>query len=127
MIAHAEVLFWEGIYKKPVDKIKDRNIPVEQALIDYYSRNNILLMDLRTPREYEEFHVPGSILLPLEELASRFHEIPKDKTVYLICRTGNRTLQGMRFLLTKKYSNVYNVLNGIVAWEGPLEGTADFI
>lgn len=126
MYTQVEVLFLNGIYKIPVPKIQDQNIPSEEALINYYDKD-IVLIDLRTAREYEEFHVPGSKLLPLEELANRVHEIPEDKTVYLICRTGNRTLQGMRFLLTKGYHNVYNVLNGIVAWEGPLEGTADFI
>lgn len=126
MYAQAEVLFLNGIYKIPVPKIQDQNIPIEEALINYYAKD-IILIDLRTPGEYEEFHVPGSKLLPLEELVNRVHEVPEDKTVYLICRTGNRTLQGMRFLLTKGYHNVYNVLNGIVAWEGPLEGTADFI
>lgn len=126
MYAQAEVLFLNGIYKIPVPKIQDQNIPIEEALINYYAKD-IILIDLRTPREYEEFHVPGSKLLPLEELVNRVHEVPEDKTVYLICRTGNRTVQGMRFLLTKGYHNVYNVLNGIVAWEGPLEGTADFI
>lgn len=126
LTARAEVVFQNGVFKAPLGLIQDKNVTLEAVLRNYDSRD-VLLYDLRTPEEYEEYHVPGSILLPLEELEFRYREIPKSKTAYLICRTGNRTAQGMRYLLTKGYRNVYNVLDGIIAWEGPLEGNADFL
>lgn len=126
LTAKAEVSFL-NIFDRNCDVEKeDQTISVEEALQNYY-RQDIVFFDLRRAAEYEDYHIPGSFLLPIEELEMRYREIPKDKTVYLICRTGNRTTQGMRYLLTKGYNNVFSVLDGITAWEGPLEGKADFI
>jgi len=121
-----EVNFQDGIFKTPLGLVQDKNVTLAEVLRNYNSQE-VLLFDLRTRREYEEYHVPGSILLPLEELETRYKEIPKNKTVYLICRTGNRTAQAMRYLLTRGYRKTYNVLNGIVEWEGPLEGDMEDI
>lgn len=121
-----EVNFQDGIFKTPLGLVQDKNVTLAEVLRNYNSQD-VLLFDLRTRREYEDYHVPGSILLPLEELETRYKEIPKNKTVYLICRTGNRTAQAMRYLLTRGYRKAYNVLNGIVEWEGPLEGDMEDI
>ena len=121
-----EVNFQDGIFKTPLGLVQDKNVTLAEVLRNYNSQD-VLLFDLRTRREYEDYHVPGSILLPLEELETRYKEIPKNKTVYLICRTGNRTAQALRYLLTRGYRKAYNVLNGIVEWEGPLEGDMEDI
>lgn len=98
-----------------------------QELLEAYNQGRALIYDLRTPAEYSEYHIPGSILLPYEELAERIDEIPRNTIVYIICRTGNRTTKAAAILAEYGYINIYNVVGGIHCWEGPLEGTADFL
>ena len=75
------------------------------------------LIDVRTPAEYAEAHVPDARLLCLDTLAARAHEIPKDKDVYLICRSGARSAQAGNYLMREHgYHRVINVEGGTMAW-----------
>ena len=79
--------------------------------------NSCCLIDVRTPAEYAEAHVPGARLLCLDTLAARVHEIPKDKDVYLICRSGARSAQAGNYLIREHgYDRVINVEGGTMAW-----------
>jgi rhodanese-related sulfurtransferase len=49
-----------------------------------------LVVDVRLPAEYRAMHVEPSVLLPLDEIARRRHEVPRDRDVVLVCRTGSR-------------------------------------
>jgi rhodanese-related sulfurtransferase len=73
------------------------------------------LLDVRTPGEYEEFHVPGSVLIPLDELAERVEEVPEVDRVYVICRTGARSARAVEFLNRTGYDTV-TVVGGCLAW-----------
>jgi rhodanese-related sulfurtransferase len=74
-----------------------------------------VLIDVRQPDEFEEFHVPGARLIPLDELPDRLHEIPEDRTVYAICRTGGRSSRAVRFLNANGFDAV-NVAGGSLGW-----------
>lgn len=52
-----------------------------------------MLVDVREPDEYAAGHVPGAQLLPLAIVPVRMHELPKDRPVYVICRSGGRSFQ----------------------------------
>ena len=80
-----------------------------------------ILIDVRTPGEYQDGHIPGVANIPLDELEKRIGEIPKDKKVVLICRTGNRSAQGTKFLRSKGMSNVFNSTGGMSTWKGPVK------
>ncbi|MCB0179289.1 MAG: rhodanese-like domain-containing protein, partial [Anaerolineae bacterium] len=56
-------------------------------------------------------------LIPMGEVTNRLDEIPKDKTVILTCRSGNRSGQVTDFLRNNGFDNVHNMTGGIVAWE----------
>jgi rhodanese-related sulfurtransferase len=75
------------------------------------------LYDVRTPAEYAEGHVPGTTLVPLQELQAREAEFEgdKDKTIYLICRSGGRSGQAAQYLASKGY-DVVNIQGGTSAW-----------
>lgn len=49
-----------------------------------------LLLDVRTPEEFAQGHVPGAVLVPHDQLASRLDEIPRDRWVLVYCRSGKR-------------------------------------
>lgn len=97
-----------------------RDIPIEQALADWQSKVAVIL-DVRTPGEYAEGHIPGAKLIPLDQLSSRLEEVPREGKVYIICRSGNRSAQALNLLQNKGFTNVYNVLHGMNAWRGPVE------
>lgn len=74
-----------------------------------------LVVDVRTPEEFAQGHVPGAINLPVEEVARWADRIPKDRPVYLYCRSGNRSRQAAEYLKKRGYTNLYNVEGGVRA------------
>ena len=73
------------------------------------------LIDVREPAEYVEAHVPGAVLVPMGQLPSRLEELPRERTVYVICRSGNRS-GAMGPLLDAHGFDSVNVLGGTLAW-----------
>jgi rhodanese-related sulfurtransferase len=73
------------------------------------------VVDVREPQEYESGHVAGSRLVPLGVLPQRLGELPKDRTLHVICRTGNRSGHAVHVLTGAGYDAV-NVAGGTVAW-----------
>lgn len=80
-------------------------------------RDDVLLLDVREQWEYDEGHIPGVTLIPMNEVASRLSEIPTDKEVIVTCRSGNRSGQVADFLRAQGFDNVHNMQGGIIAWE----------
>lgn len=76
-----------------------------------------VLIDVRTEEEYLAGHIPGSLLLPVDELADRLNELPPDKQTILIvyCRTGRRSAIAALILLEAGYLAIYD-LGGIADW-----------
>ena len=77
-----------------------------------------VILDVRTQEEYGEGHIPGALLLPLYELAERMGEVPQDRPVYVICYSGERSLQAVKFLMSQGYSQVFHVSQGMEQWQG---------
>ncbi len=96
------------------------DISVDEALRLWQNKEAIII-DVRTPGEYRDGHIPGVVNIPVDELEKRIGEIPKDKKVVLICRTGSRSAQGTRLLRSKGFNNVYNSTGGMSTWKGPVE------
>jgi rhodanese-related sulfurtransferase len=90
-----------------------------EALDKWESKEYIL--DVRTIDEYKEGHIPGVTLIPLNQLGRRFEEIPRDRDVYVMCRSGTRSAEATVWLLKKGFDNVYNISGGMLKWKGPVE------
>ena len=78
-----------------------------------------LLVDVRTREEFEEKHIPGAILLPVEDIKDgRLERLPdKDQIILLYCRTGRRAEDAAAYLAKKGYTNIYEI-GGIIDWTG---------
>jgi rhodanese-related sulfurtransferase len=79
----------------------------------------IHLVDVRESFEHDEFNI-GGILLPLGDIRmgdTEKIEHLKDEEVYLYCRSGNRSGQAALILETMGFSNVTNVVGGMLAWQ----------
>lgn len=77
-----------------------------------------VLIDVREPYEYQEVRAVGAKLIPLGSVAGRLNELPKDKDILMICRSGARSAQAAMVALASGYERVYNVQGGTLAWVG---------
>ncbi|SEJ22306.1 Rhodanese-related sulfurtransferase [Deinococcus reticulitermitis] len=75
-----------------------------------------LLVDVREPDEYEAVHAEGAQLMPLSEFEARASELPKDRPLVMICRSGARSARAGEWLLEQGYSDVVNLQGGTNAW-----------
>ena len=78
--------------------------------------NNILLLDVREPFEFDIARIEGATLLPLGELPERVGELPRNKEIVLMCKSGARSAQATAFLQGQGFPDVYNLAGGITAW-----------
>jgi rhodanese-related sulfurtransferase len=76
----------------------------------------LLLLDVREGWEREIAVIPDSYHIPMGEVPNRLHEIPADQTVVVQCHHGGRSMQVARLLVSKGYTQVYNLAGGIDAW-----------
>jgi rhodanese-related sulfurtransferase len=76
------------------------------------------LIDVREEYEFDEFNI-GATLIPLGELPDRLEEIEawKDQEILIHCRSGARSGRAKEYLTSEGYSNVRNVLGGMLAWQ----------
>jgi rhodanese-related sulfurtransferase len=74
------------------------------------------LVDVRTQEEWDEVHIPGTVLIPLDELPDRLSEVPRDKDIVVVCRSGNRSEEGAAILLKAGYESVVGMEGGIRDW-----------
>lgn len=81
-------------------------------------KNGALLVDVREKNEVNElaYDVPDIINIPLSDFENRYLEIPKDKNVIMVCKSGGRSLRAAGFLVNHGYTNVLNMQHGIVRW-----------
>ena len=73
------------------------------------------VLDVRTPEEWNEFHAPNTTLIPLDELAARVNELPKDQPIVVVCRSGNRSQSGRDILLQAGF-DATSMNGGLNAW-----------
>jgi len=76
---------------------------------------NAVLVDVREQEEFDEVNLSG-LLIPLSEFEQRWQEVPRDKPVYIHCRSGRRSRTALEHLKKQGYTNGYNVTGGILAW-----------
>lgn len=77
-----------------------------------------VVLDVRQPDEWEAGHIPGAVLIPLDQLPARLAEVPKDRAVVVMCRSGNRSQAGRDILLQAGYASVTSMAGGIRQWQG---------
>jgi rhodanese-related sulfurtransferase len=73
------------------------------------------VIDVREDDEYASGHVPGASHIPLGEVPERVGEVPADRTVYIVCRSGGRSARAVEHLRSAGIDAV-NVSGGTLAW-----------
>lgn len=104
-------------------KLACLSISMPQAAKEMENDTSIHLIDVRTDDEYNEGHISGSILLPLNQITEIVKLIPdKDTRIFLYCYSGARSETACLQLMKLGYTNVFNI-GGIIHWTGFIERT----
>jgi hydroxyacylglutathione hydrolase len=80
-------------------------------------RENWAVLDVRSKDEWEEGHIEGSINIYVGLLESRVAEVPENKKIAVVCKTGTRSSFASSILLRAGRKNITNILGGMDAWK----------
>lgn len=114
----AVILAGGGLFS-PADATAAEALPPEISVAEAAAMRDdgVLALDVREPHEWVESHIPGATLIPLGELAARVDEIPRDRKIVVVCRSGNRSAKGRDILLAAGFRQVANMAGGIIQWK----------
>jgi rhodanese-related sulfurtransferase len=91
-------------------------LTVSTAAADRMRKDGALVLDVREPSEWTTGHIEGATLIPLGELPARLGELPKDRSIVVVCRSGNRSAQGRDILLQAGFASVTSMDGGMTDW-----------
>ena len=96
-----------------------RQISMDEAVTMMEEESGYIILDVRTPEEYRERHIPNAINIPNETIGSEdIQELPdKDQLILVYCRSGNRSKQASGKLAELGYTNIVEI-GGINDWTG---------
>ncbi len=99
-----------------------RDVTPERAQKLVASKDNLVVIDVREPSEYcdKRGHIPGALNYPYTSgvLEARYEELPKDRPILVVCRSGHRSKLAAEFLRSHGFSKVYDMTGGMNAWQG---------
>lgn len=124
IVAFLLVVLLSSCASNPAITSVSDTLTVDQAYDRY--QEDVYFLDVRTQQEWDQFHAPEAVLIPLDELPNRLNEVPKGEHIVVICRTGNRSGQAQDILQDAGYTMVSNVNGGMNAWANagyPVIGT----
>lgn len=94
---------------------------INQGIVEYQNHPKAILLDVRTPQEYREGHIFGSVNVPLQQLDHVAYVAEnEDAALYVYCHSGARSRQAAMELKHMGYTNVTNI-GGIAAYSGKVE------
>ena len=113
------LLFLAGCTASNEQENSYRQISMDEAVTMMEEESNYILLDVRTPEEFRERHIPNAINIPNETIGSEdIQELPdKDQLILVYCRSGNRSKQASGKLAELGYTNIVEI-GGINDWTG---------
>jgi rhodanese-related sulfurtransferase len=103
-----------GTSSTPAATSLPKEINVSEAYTKY--QQGAFFIDVRTQEEWNEYHAPNTSLIPLDQLPARLNELPKDRQIVVVCRSGNRSAQGRDILLNAGFTQVTSMAGGLSEW-----------
>ena len=80
-------------------------------------RDELVFLDVRENDEWQAGHIEGAVHIPMGELAARQDELPQDRTIVAVCRTGRRSAAVTEALVRAGY-DAHNLIGGVAEWKG---------
>jgi metal-sulfur cluster biosynthetic enzyme/rhodanese-related sulfurtransferase len=97
-----------------------QDIAPADALSLWERTPGLFVLDVRTPQEYANGHIPNARLVPVDELEDRLGELPPPDTLMLVhCAAGGRSTAACQTLGQRGYARLLNLAGGMHAWPGP--------
>ena len=97
-----------------ISKSEENSTDVEANDIESLLKNKEFLLDVREDYEYQDGHIKGAVNLPLREILGKKDSLPKDKDIYVYCRSGHRSADAVNFLKSLGFEKVHNVDGGFI-------------
>ncbi len=96
-----------------------RQVSMDKAIAMMEEKNDYIILDVRTPEEFAEKHIPDAINIPNETIGTEeIPELPdKEQLILVYCRSGNRSKQASEKLVRLGYTNIVE-FGGINDWPG---------
>ena len=118
-----------GLYPEPVSYFQQASTAQDvdaQQFRKLIKKKNVVLIDVRTPAEYEQGHIKGARNIDFRDsdFRSNVDLLSKDTPVLVYCRSDRRSGQAMELMRELGFQTIYNLDGGIVAWtaqELPIE------
>jgi rhodanese-related sulfurtransferase len=85
-------------------------------------KENIQVIDVREPHEFEAAHIESE-LIPMNTIPQNLSKISKDKKVIMVCRSGNRSGNVVRYLEGQGFENTCNLKGGMLAWKQQIDNS----
>lgn len=95
------------------------SLPREISVQDAAAKRDAgaFILDVRRPDEWNQYHIAGATLIPLDELPSRLNELPRDQQIVVVCHSGNRSAKGRDVLLNAGFTQVTSMAGGLIQWQ----------
>ena len=84
---------------------------------DLERKKGMMLLDVRSDKEYEEGHIPGAVHVQLSDIGNKVKRLKKEKELVVYCRNGNQSIWAIKRLMGMGYRNLYNLRGGYNAWK----------
>ena len=113
------LLFLAGCTASNEQENSYRQISMDEAVTMMEEESGYIILDVRTPEEFRERHIPNAINIPNETIGSEdIQELPdRDQLILVYCRSGNRSKQASGKLAELGYTNIVEI-GGINDWIG---------
>ncbi len=95
-----------------------QDLEPKEFLKAFEATNDKILVDVRTPLEIEDANIDGHIAINFQsaDFPAKILELDKEKTLFIYCRSGNRSGQACKYLASKGYTKLVNLKGGMLAW-----------
>jgi len=100
------------------------NLDQSTWLNQFHSEENAIILDVRTPEEFETSRIPNSKNIDFynpQNFMLEIEKLDKDNSYYVYCRTGVRSANSCQLMNELGFDKVYNLLGGIVEWKGEID------
>ncbi len=94
-----------------------KNVDVNRAA-ELARSNKVVILDVRTPEEYNQGHLKGARLIPVQDLEDRIDELAhlKNRSILVYCRSGRRSSRASEILSQAGFARIFNMKGGVRAW-----------
>ena len=103
-------------YRLPQAEPKHASISVEELRSKFQANEPMILLDVREPVEVAQCSIEGATFIPLGQLNERLDELPRDRRVFVHCKSGKRSAQAVTLLHAEGFTDAVNVAGGMDAW-----------